>query len=289
MPELPEVETIARSLAPRLRGRAIAAIELLHRPLLRRGGREGLEAMRGRRVLGVRRRGKMLLVECEGGRTLVFHLKMTGQFLFAREGEPRDRHTRLVVRFEDGRDELRFRDVRKFGFLLCLAGAPESACGELASLGPEPLEVGLAEFAAVLGARQGRIKALLLDQTRIAGIGNIYADETLFDARVHPETPASSLGAAAAERLYRSMRKVLAAAVEAGGSTLADDGYRDADGNAGDFQFAHKVYGREGEPCAACGAPIRMTRVAGRSSHFCPRCQRKKARRSPRPKRRSSN
>ena len=289
MPELPEVETIARSLGPRLRGRAIAVVDLLHRPLLRRGGREGLEAVRGRRVLCVRRRGKMLLVECEGGRTLVFHLKMTGQFLFAKEGEPRDRHTRLVVRFEDGRDELRFRDVRKFGFLLCLAGPPESACGELASLGPEPLEVGLAEFAAVLGAREGRIKALLLDQTRIAGIGNIYADETLFDARVHPETPASSLRPEAVERLYRSMRKVLAAAVEAGGSTLADDGYRDADGNAGDFQLAHKVYGRKGEPCLACGTPVAVKRVAGRSSHFCPKCQRKKARRSPRPKRRSPN
>lgn len=289
MPELPEVETIARSLGPRLRGRAIAAIELLHRPLLRRGGREGLEAVRGRRVLGVRRRGKMLLVECQGGRTLAFHLKMTGQFLFAKEGEPRDKHTRLVLRFEDGRDELRFRDVRKFGFLLCLEGPPESACGELATLGPEPLEVGLPEFAAILGARKSRIKALLLDQTRIAGIGNIYADEMLFAARVHPETPASSLRPEAVGRLHAAVREVLGAAVAAGGSTLSDDGYRDADGNAGGFQLSHKVYGRAGEPCAACGAPIRMTRVAGRSSHFCPRCQRKKARRSPRPKRRSSN
>jgi formamidopyrimidine-DNA glycosylase len=273
MPELPEVETIARSLAPRLTGRRIAAIELLYRPLLRTGGRKGLEALRGRRVLGVRRRGKMLLVDCEGGRALVFHLKMTGQFLFAAEAEPRDKHVRLAVRFEDGTDELRFRDVRKFGFLLCLEGRPEAACGELAGLGPEPLEVGLEEFRAILGARKGRIKAVLLDQTSLAGIGNIYADETLFEARVHPERPASSLRADAVERLYRAMRRILAAAVAAGGSTLADAGYRDADGNAGDFQFDHKVYGRTGEPCLACGAPIRMKRVAGRSSHFCPKCQ----------------
>jgi formamidopyrimidine-DNA glycosylase len=281
MPELPEVETIARSLAPRIAGRRISGIDLLYRPLLRTGGRKALEATRGRRILGVRRRGKMLLVGIEGGRTLVFHLKMTGQFLFAASVEPRDKHTRLAIRFEDGRDELRFRDVRKFGFLLCLEGEPESACGELAGLGPEPLEVGLKEFGAILGARRGRIKSLLLDQRRIAGIGNIYADETLFDARIHPETPASSLKTDAVERLYLSMRKILASAVEAGGSTLEDAGYHDADGNAGDFQFSHKVYDRKGEPCLVCGETVKMRRIGGRSSHFCPRCQRTRARRGP--------
>jgi formamidopyrimidine-DNA glycosylase len=275
MPELPEVETIARSLAPRLKGRTIAGTELVFRPLLRRGGRKGLEALIGRRVLGVRRRGKMLLVGIEGGRTLVFHLKMTGQFLFAGEGTPRDKHTRLVIRFADGRDELRFRDVRKFGFLVCAEGDPAATCGELACLGPEPLEVGLPEFRAVLKGRRGRVKSLLLDQKRIAGVGNIYADETLFEARIHPETATSSLGARAVERLYHALRKILASAVEAGGSTLTDEGYRDADGNPGDFQFAHKVYDRTGEPCLVCGTPIHMKRVGGRSSHFCPRCQRK--------------
>ena len=275
MPELPEVETIARSLAPRLAGRVISGVELLYRPLLRTGGRKRLVAMRGRPIVRVRRRGKMLLVECEGGRTLVFHLKMTGQFLFAGQGTPRDKHVRLIVRFEDGRDELRFRDVRKFGFLLCLEGEPERACGELACLGPEPLEVGLPEFKAILRARRGRIKSLLLDQTRIAGIGNIYADETLFDARVHPESPASSLRSDKVEGLYVSMRKILSSAIEAGGSTLTDAGYRDAEGNPGDFQFAHKVYDRKGEPCLVCGAPIVMKRIGGRSSHFCPRCQKK--------------
>jgi formamidopyrimidine-DNA glycosylase len=219
----------------------------------------------------------MLLLECEGARTLVFHLKMTGQFLFAAAGTPRDTHVRLAVRFEDGPDELRFRDVRKFGFLLCLAGEPEAACGELASLGPEPLEVGLPEFAAILGSSRARVKSVLLDQTRLAGVGNIYADETLFEARVHPERPASSLRPDAVERLYRAMRRILAAAVAAGGSTLSDAGYRDADGNAGDFQFEHKVYGRTGEPCSACGAPIRRAVVGGRSSHFCPKCQRNPA------------
>jgi len=275
MPELPEVETIARTLEPAVRGRVITGVELLYRPLLRRGGRKDLDALRGQRVLGVDRWGKMLLIACESGRTLVFHLKMTGQFLFAAPGEARDKHTRLVVRFEDGKNELRFRDVRKFGFLLCLEGDPEAVCGELACLGPEPLEVGLAEFAAILGRRTGRIKSLLLNQTVIAGIGNIYADEMLFDSRIHPETLASSLGNRAVERLYDSMKKILKLAIAEKGSTLQD--YRDAEGNAGNFQFFHRVYDRKGESCVVCGTPVRMKRIGGRSSHFCPKCQREKA------------
>ena len=277
MPELPEVETIARTLEPAARGRVISAVELLYRPLLRRGGRKGLAGLKGRRVLAVRRRGKMLLIACEGGRTLVFHLKMTGQFLFAGDTEPRDKHTRLVMRFEDGKNELRFRDVRKFGFLLCLEGVPETACGELACLGPEPLDIGPAEFTALVAQKKGRIKSLLLNQKMIAGIGNIYADEMLFDARIHPETSASSLGKKAAGRLYDSMKKILTLAIAEKGSTLQD--YRDAEGKAGNFQFFHKVYDRKGEPCVVCGTPVRMTRIGGRSSHFCPQCQRKRAKR----------
>jgi formamidopyrimidine-DNA glycosylase len=278
MPELPEVETIARTLAPAVIGRRIVGIELIYRPLLRTG-RKTLSALAGRRVLGVRRRGKMLLIEIDGGRTLVFHLKMTGQFLFERSGSPRDKHTRLVIRFDDDKNELRFRDVRKFGFLLCVDGEPESACAELSCLGPEPLETSLTELAAILKVRRGRVKSVLLDQRRIAGIGNIYADEMLFDARIHPQTPASSLRRPTVERLYTSMRKILSLAIAEKGSTLRD--YRDADGNAGSFQESHKVYDRTGEPCMSCGTPIRMIRVGGRSSHFCPRCQRKRGRRSP--------
>ena len=278
MPELPEVETIARTLAPGVIGRTIAGIELIYRPLVRTG-RKRLETMRGRRVLGVRRRGKMLLIECEGGRTLVFHLKMTGQFLLAAPADGRDKHTRLIIRFADARDELRFSDVRKFGFLLCLEGEPESACGELACLGPEPLEISLPEFPGVLQGRRGRIKALLLDQARIAGIGNIYADEMLFDARIHPETAADLLTRQAIERLYGSMKKVLTQAIASSGSTIQN--YRDAEGHKGSFQESHKVYDRTGEPCVACGTPVRMTRVGGRSSHFCPKCQRKRTRRPP--------
>ncbi|MBM3306628.1 MAG: bifunctional DNA-formamidopyrimidine glycosylase/DNA-(apurinic or apyrimidinic site) lyase [Candidatus Aminicenantes bacterium] len=271
MPELPEVETIARGLEPRLRGRAVAAVELLHRPLLRRGGPKALAALKGRRILGVRRRGKMLFIELEGRRTLVFHLKMTGQFLFSPAAEPRDKHTRLVLRFEDGRDELRFHDIRKFGFLLCVDGDPACACGELAALGPEPLEIGLPDFAALLKQRRARIKALLLDQTALAGIGNIYADEMLFDAGIHPRKPASALSRAAVGRLHAAMRKILTQAIAEGGSTLQD--FRDAEGREGNYQDSHMVYGRAGEPCPVCGSAIRRIIVAGRGTHFCPRCQ----------------
>jgi formamidopyrimidine-DNA glycosylase len=277
MPELPEVETIVRGLAPRICGRTIDRVELLFKPLLRRAPKGGLAGLSGRRVLGVRRRGKMVLIECEGGITLVFHLKMTGQLLLEAPGaEPPGRHTRLVVKFRDGGPELRFRDVRKFGFLLCVGGDAEGECAELACLGPEPLGLGLEDFVPVLGKRKGRIKGVLLDQTVVAGIGNIYADEMLFDSGIHPETPAAALSKNDVARLWGSMGRVLAAAIEAKGSSLRD--YVDADGRTGEFQASHKVYGREGEPCVRCGRPVRRVVVAGRGTHFCPRCQRKKRR-----------
>jgi formamidopyrimidine-DNA glycosylase len=277
MPELPEVETIVRSLAPWVCGRTIERAKLLFKPLLRRGPRGGLAVLAGRRVLGVRRRGKMALIECEDGITLVFHLKMTGQLLLAAPAtEPPDKHTRLVVKFRDGGPELRFRDIRKFAFLLCVGGDPEAGCAELACLGPEPLGLGLEEFARTLADRKGRTKGVLLDQTVIAGIGNIYADEMLFDSGIHPETPAAALSKNDVARLWGSMGRVLAAAIEAKGSSLRD--YVDADGRAGEFQESHKVYGREGEPCVRCGRPIKRTVVGGRGTHFCPGCQRKKRR-----------
>ena len=277
MPELPEVETIVRSLAPAIRGRRIERAELLFEPLLRRPAQGGLAVLAGKRVRRVRRRGKMALIECEGGTSLVFHLKMTGQLLLAAKGaEAPDKHTRLVVKFRDGGPELRFRDIRKFGFLLCLSGEPEGACPEISGLGPEPLDIALTHFRRILNKRKGRIKSLLLNQTIIAGIGNIYADEILFDAGIHPETPATALSAKDLGRLWGSMRKILARAIEAKGSSLRD--YVDADGRSGGFQFFHRVYDREGEPCAACGRPVERIVVGGRGTYFCPSCQRRKGR-----------
>ena len=277
MPELPEVETVARSLMPRIIGREIAGVRLLDKKLLRRTCGCRLEDLEGRTIETIRRRGKMIVIECDGGLGIVFHLKMTGQMLVVPTDEPLDKHVRLVVRFRDGRNELRFRDVRRFGFMLCAAGGAAGACREIAALGPEPFDATPDEFKALFAGRKGKIKSLLLNQTIIAGIGNIYADEILFDARIHPETPASSLRRADLDRLRASMLLVLGKAVEAGGSTLRD--YVDADGRAGEFQFDHKVYYREGEPCAGCAGRVKRIVVAGRGTYFCPRCQRRRGNR----------
>jgi formamidopyrimidine-DNA glycosylase len=222
----------------------------------------------------------MVLIACEGGWTLVFHLKMTGQLIIARPADPVDKHTRLLIPLTGRGLELRFRDVRKFGFLCCLGPGPESSAPELDGLGPEPLETGRAAFAVLFRGRKGRIKSLLLDQGVVAGIGNIYADEILFRARIHPLTPAAALGDAGLETLWRSVRAVLRRAIARKGSTIRD--YRGPDGEPGDFQSRHKVYGREGKACRACGTPVRRIRVGGRSTFFCPVCQRAGRKRRPR-------
>lgn len=273
MPELPEVETIVRGLASRIEGAELGPVRLLFPPLLRRAAGSELAVLEGKRILGVRRRGKMVLIACEGGWTLVFHLKMTGQLLLALPADPVDKHTRLLIPLAGLGLELRFRDVRKFGFLCCLGPGQASSAPELDGLGPEPLETGRAAFAGLFRDRKGRIKSLLLDQRVVAGIGNIYADEILFRARIHPLTPAAALSAAALETLWRSVRAVLRRAIARKGSTIRD--YLDPDGEPGDFQSLHKVYGREGMACRACRTPVRRIRVGGRSTFFCPVCQRK--------------
>lgn len=274
MPELPEVETIVRCLRPRLAGREIRKVRVLFRPIVRRGGAAGLRSLEGRTVLDIGRRGKMIVLRLSGGKSLVFHLKMTGRLFFCAAGAPRDNHTHLVFDFRDARDELRFRDVRKFGFALPVATSRMAAAPEFRRLGPEPLTLGLEDFRRSFAGRRGMIKARLLDQEIIAGIGNIYADEALFEAGIHPETDVARLRREAWPRLWSAVRAVLRRALRHRGTTISD--YRDGDGEPGGFQSRLRVYGRQGEPCPRCGATIRRLRVAGRSSHFCPRCQRRR-------------
>jgi formamidopyrimidine-DNA glycosylase len=280
MPELPEVETIARSLRPLIQGKVVDGVDLVFRPLLRAKSARVLAGIAGRKVGGIRRRGKMLLVAFEAGPALVFHLKMTGQFLWVDRVEPRDKHTRLVLSFRGEERELRFRDVRKFGFLICHEGPALDSCPEVAALGPEPLEIGLPEFAARLAKRSGRIKPLLLNQTFIAGIGNIYADELLFEAGIHPRSEASALSKNDVRKIWEAMRSILSKAIAAKGTTLRD--YTDAEGRIGEFQLEHKVYGREGEGCVGCGTVVRRIVLGGRSTFFCPRCQKRRRPRRPR-------
>ncbi|MBN1938626.1 MAG: bifunctional DNA-formamidopyrimidine glycosylase/DNA-(apurinic or apyrimidinic site) lyase, partial [Candidatus Aminicenantes bacterium] len=228
-----------------------------------------------RRITGVRRRGKVLIVEAEE-RALLFHLKMTGQFLWARPEHPPDAHTHFILSFADAGEELRFRDIRKFGFLRCLPCVDVASCPEVGGLGPEPLEITDAGFAARFRARKGRLKSVLLDQRVLAGVGNIYADESLHAAALHPLTPANRLSPAELERLRTALRRILKAAIAAGGSSVRD--YRSVDGGIGDFQTRHNVYGRAGEKCRRCGGTVKRIVVGGRSTFFCPSCQRKKFR-----------
>jgi formamidopyrimidine-DNA glycosylase len=271
MPELPEVETIVRGLGPRLAGLRIRSVRLLDPSLLRGGRAAELKRLKGAKILGVRRRGKMILIDGEGGWALLFHLKMTGLLLLENPAIPPGKHARLVLKFEKSDRELRFHDIRRFGFLRCLAGGSGCVSPELDALGPEPLDIAPETFVRLFAGRRGSLKPLLLDQRFIAGIGNIYADEILHRARLHPRTPVQRLDRRGLRTLRKAVISVLEEAIRRKGSSIRD--YADPDGRPGEFQEFHRVYGREGEPCRKCGTKILRIRVGGRSSFFCPSCQ----------------
>jgi formamidopyrimidine-DNA glycosylase len=261
VPELPEVETVARSIA-RVVGRRIVAAEF-HCPRVLCGDADRMSAeLAGRRIRGITRRGKFIIVQLDAGYCLTVHLGMTGKLLL--NGTP-GRHTHALFHLDRG--VLRYEDPRQFGKLQVSSGLPL----RVENLGPEPLEVPLAEFAARLKRRKARIKAVLVDQRFVRGIGNIYADEALFRAGIHPLAIAARLRPERVRRLHAAIVEVLTQAIEKGGSSISD--YVDADGRRGLFQFEHRVYQRTGEPCAICGAPIRRTLVAQRGTHYCAKCQ----------------
>jgi formamidopyrimidine-DNA glycosylase len=273
MPELPEVETIRRSLSPRLLGRRIEGLEILW-PKAARGltAAEAGRLLAGKAIGGLSRRGKYLLLELADGDTLVFHLRMTGQLLVRAAGSPREPHTRLVFSLAGG-EELRYTDVRKFGGFIYLPAGGEPPAG-LAALGPEPLaEEFTPDFlGAALSGRRAPVKNVLLDQRRIAGIGNIYADEALHRAGILPARPASSLCRAEIERLHQAIRTVLSEGIADRGTTKRN--YVDGDGRPGQYQARLRVYGRAGERCPGCGTKIVRMVVAGRGTYYCPTCQR---------------
>ncbi len=274
MPELPEVETVARSLRQPLEGRTIVGV-LVNWPrtlALPRGQDAGDEFRRrlvGRRIAAIGRRGKYVVIALDEGHLLI-HLKMSGRLQVVSRQQPADKHVQAVFDLDDGQ-QLRFRDVRKFGRIY-LVDRPDSVT---AVLGPEPLDAGLelADFRRLLARRSGRLKSLLLNQTFLAGLGNIYADESLFRARLHPLRRADSLTGEEQERLYDAVRAVLEEAIADQGTTLSDGGYVDAEGQSGRHQERLAVYRRGGETCLQCGTPIERIIVGGRSSHFCPTCQ----------------
>ena len=273
MPELPEVETVRRRIAPLVEGTTIASAEIVD-PRLTRPVSPSLvaDALVGERIAAVERRGKYLLWRLESGRTLVVHLRMTGSLLHFPAGDlPADAHRRATLALDTGA-AVGYRDVRRFGTWELLDDGHLRPY--LASrLGPEPLAPSFtsARLARIVAGRRAPIKAVLLDQRRIAGIGNIYADEALWRARIHPLRPAGELDAAEIARLHRAVRAVLRRGIELQGSTLRD--YVTPDGEGGGMQHEFHVYGRLGQPCDRCGHPIERIVVAGRGTWFCPRCQ----------------
>jgi formamidopyrimidine-DNA glycosylase len=262
MPELPEVETVVRTVAPYLVGRRIVEARFTSK-FVTPGNRSALsEKIKGRGIVAVRRRGKFIVIELDKG-TLAIHLGMTGNLLATGKA---NEHTHGYFTLDDG--VLLYNDPRQFGRIEWSPGPAK----RVAKLGPEPLEITLEEFQKRM-KRKAHVKPLLMNQALIAGIGNIYADESLFNSGIHPLAQASRLSAPRVAKLHQAIREILSEAIEHRGSTISD--YRDADGACGGFQLLHKAYGREGEPCVICGTAIRKTLVAQRGTHYCPKCQKR--------------
>ncbi len=290
MPELPEVEVTRRRIAPYFVGRTVARVHTTRASYFFLTPPARLaRALAGRRITALERRGKYLLASLDDGARLLLHLGMTGQLFaagarsvrllsaatraaLAPEEQPEfrpDRHTHLRFAFADAGPEVLFRDVRKFGKVLWLA--PGTSHERLDRLGADALAADGAAIAGAARKRTAAIKSLLLDQSVLAGVGNIYADEALFLAGVRPTRRAHRVRRAECDRIADALRRVLERSIETGGSSISD--YVAPDGADGAYQDERRVYAREGEPCGACGAPIRRVVIGQRSSHFCPRCQ----------------
>jgi formamidopyrimidine-DNA glycosylase len=266
MPELPEVQTVVDTLRPAVQGRRFDRVKLLRADIVRPCGVHLAAALAGRTVTSITRRGKRILFALQDATTFYIHLGMTGRLTVEADAAPLEKHTHFVVTLMPGGKQLRFRDPRRFGGIFWLGDDAPS------ELGPEPLLVRPAQLAARLARTRRAIKSALLDQSLIAGLGNIYVDESLFLARVHPLTRSDRLSGEQVRRLNRAIKLILRRAIRHRGSTLRD--YVDANGSAGAFQLKHCVYDREGQPCPSCEAMIRRIVLGGRSTHFCPRCQR---------------
>jgi formamidopyrimidine-DNA glycosylase len=275
MPELPEVETVRQGLQRHVAGRTIDKVSVLHPRAVRRhlaGPTDFTDALAGRPVSGARRRGKYLWLPV-GEDALLAHLGMSGQLLVGDPDRSLSPHVRAVFTFTDGGPDLRFTDQRTFGHLLFAPGGAELP-GPIAHIAPDPLEdvFDAAAFAASLRKRRTGIKRALLDQSLISGVGNIYADEALWRAKLHYARATDTLTRPEITRLLAAIREVMRTALAAGGTSF-DSLYVNVNGESGYFDRSLAVYGREGEPCPRCGTPIRRDPFMNRSSYSCPRCQ----------------
>jgi len=274
MPELPEVETIRRQLAPAIEGRRLERIQILDPRWSDPAPPEAIEqAVENRRIERLDRRGKYLIAELADEVHLVMHLRMSGNLLLVPPGDTERRFLRVRMDLDDGR-HLLFCDARRFGTGLVLLGTDAVHDYFAGRVGIEPLGPGFTAEAmrAMATGRRQPVKAFLLSQERVAGVGNIYADEALWLARIHPQRPVGTLKRPQLEALREAVLEVLHAGIDAKGATIDD--FRDATGAEGSFQDRFQVHTREGEPCPRCGTRIRKTRAAGRGTYYCPRCQR---------------
>jgi formamidopyrimidine-DNA glycosylase len=271
VPELPEVETVVRDLRPRLVGRQIVSLKAGRKTLRRPWDRQWESLLLRRRVRSVRRRGKWILLDLEEQRCLVIHLGMTGRLTVTPARTPVEPHTHLIFNLDRG-GQMRFNDIRRFGSATLFQDCVQvERFFDESRLGPEPFALESGYWRDRLAATRRTIKAVLLDQTVLAGVGNIYADESLFEARLHPSRMAGDLDSGEAERLRRAIAKVLTRAIERRGSSIRN--YVGGSGLKGRYQEEFRAYGRTGEPCPRCRTPIARLRLAGRSTHYCPRCQ----------------
>ena len=266
MPELPEVQTVVTTLRPKVVGRTIAALVSVRPDIVTPIGLDLAARIVGRTVRSVERRGKRIVFTLDDDNRFYIHLGMTGQVGVVKPETPLPTHTHLEL--DLGGERLRFRDPRRFGGVWWLGSEPPEG-----TMGPEPLGLRAAELLRRLNRTTRPVKNALLDQRVVAGLGNIYVDEALHAAGIHPLSPADRLGAAAVGRLSRAIKSTLRRAIRHRGSTLRD--YLDADGAAGGFQRLHRVYDRANQPCHRCRTPIERIVVGGRSTHFCPTCQRR--------------
>lgn len=273
MPELPEVETIVRRLRLTLIGKKVQSIRVLNPGILRCSQKIFVKSLTGVIIREIRRKGKFILIDFTPDWTLILHLKMTGQVLIEPRSTPADRHTQVIFSFFSSNFQMRYRDIRKFGFFDLFHGNSTEAIPYLSRLGPDPFEISSPQFVRIILSRKRAVKAFLLDQSLISGLGNIYVDESLFQAKIHPLTATDTLSPARIKDLHRIIKKILTQAISKQGSTLKD--YRKPDGHTGEFQNYHQVYGRTGYPCPFCHRPIAKTRVAGRGTHYCPSCQKR--------------
>jgi formamidopyrimidine-DNA glycosylase len=270
VPELPEVETVVRELRGHLLGRRITAVRVGVKNLRRPWNRRWTPALVGRRIEAIRRRGKWIVVELDRER-LVFHLGMTGQLVVMRREEPRAPHTHVIMEL-DGKNQLRFRDVRRFGSMTLVSDDVQlDEFFKKVGLGPEAFDLEPGYWRNCLAGTKRSLKAVLLDQRVLAGVGNIYADEALFEARLAPMRKGDDVRPQEAGRLRRAIVVVLNRGIDRRGSSIRD--YVDGSGKQGSYQDEFRVYGRAGEPCRRCGRPIRRVRLAGRSTFYCPSCQ----------------